>query len=73
MKTYLIDKELINSNMGGQDVTITLSFSDYRKTDSGYVLAYSTTLEAPQATLLTTISKVTVNTAVDPTIFNMPK
>jgi hypothetical protein len=73
MKTYMIDKEIINSSMRGQDVTITISFSDYRKTDSGYVLAYNTTLEAPQATLMTTIDKVTVNAPVDPKIFNMPK
>jgi hypothetical protein len=73
MKTYLIDKEVINSSMGGQDFEINITFSDYRKTDSGYILAFNSTLVVPQATLMTTVSKVTVNTPIDPTIFNMPK
>jgi hypothetical protein len=73
MKTYLIDKEVINSSMGGQDFEINITFSDYRKTDSGYILAFNSTLVVPQATLMTTVSKVTVNTQIDPTIFNMPK
>ena len=73
MKTYLIDKEVINSSMGGQDIEIDITFSDYRKTDTGYLLAFNTTLVVPQATLNTTVTKVTVNTQIDPTIFNMPK
>jgi len=72
-KTYLIDKEVINSSMGGQDIEINISFSDYRKTDTGYVLAYATTLEVPQATLMTTVTKVAVNTPIDPKIFDQPK
>ena len=72
-KTYLIDKEVINSNIGAQSGTSTITFSDYRKLDGGYVMAYTQSLELPQVSLVITNQKITVNQTIDPTIFNMPK
>ncbi len=72
-KTYLIDKEVINSNVGAQAGTTTITFSDYRTVDGGYVVAYTQSLELPQVSLVITTQKVTVNQTIDPTIFNMPK
>jgi hypothetical protein len=69
MKTYLIDKLVTESAQGATTIT----FSDYRKTDAGFVFAYGQSLELPQITLSITHKKVTVNAPVDPTIFNMPK
>ena len=68
-KTYLIDK-LISSTSQGES---TITFSDYRKTDGGLVFPYAQSLELPQITLTMTHKKVTVNSTIDPTIFNMPK
>jgi hypothetical protein len=72
-KTYLIDKEVINSNIGAQSGTSTITFSDYRKVDGGYVMAYTQSLELPNVSLVISNQKITVNQTVDPTIFNMPK
>lgn len=73
MKTYLIDKQVIKATADGQEVETTVSYSDYRKTDFGYVSPYSQTLELPQITLTITFKKVTVNGTIDPAIFAMPK
>jgi hypothetical protein len=73
MKTYLLDKQVSKISAGGQDVETTVSYSDYKKTDSGYVIANTSTLELPQITLTINIKKVTVNGTIDPAIFAMPK
>jgi hypothetical protein len=74
-KTYLIDKEVINSNIGAQAGTTTITFSDYRKVDGGggYVMPYTQSLDLPNVSLVITNQKITVNQTIDPTIFNMPK
>jgi hypothetical protein len=73
MKTYLLDKQVSKISAGGQEVETTVTYSDYRKTDAGYVLAYTSTLELPQITLTINLKKVTVNGTIDPAIFAMPK
>ena len=72
-KTYYIDKSVTSANMMGQDVEITVSFSDYRKIDGGYVLAFSQSIVNPQYTVNITHKKVEVNKPIDPAIFDMPK
>ena len=72
-KTYLIDKAVNKLSMGGQDIETTAVFSDYKKTDAGYVVAYSQQVILPQVTLNITNKKVEVNKDVDPAIFEMPK
>ncbi|HEV2355250.1 MAG TPA: hypothetical protein VGR89_13465 [Puia sp.] len=73
-KTYLIDKVTTHMSMGGQDADVNISFSDYRKLpDAGLMYPYSETLDLPQASLVITIKKVTVNPTVDPSVFDMPK
>ena len=73
MKTYLVDKQINKTSANGQDVETTISFSDYRKTDFGYTIAYAQTLDLPQLSLNITHQKITVNPPIDPTIFDMPK
>jgi hypothetical protein len=68
-KTYLIDK-LISSTAQGET---TITFSDYRKTDAGFVFPYAQSLDMVQISLSITHKKVTVNPTIDPTIFAMPK
>src|ERR1700744_2234738 len=65
-KTYLIDK-LVSSSPQGET---TVSFSDYRKTDFGYTVAYAQALDLPQLSLNITNKKVTVNAPIDPAIFD---
>jgi hypothetical protein len=73
MKTYLVDKQISKTTVNGQEYETTVSFSDYRKTDFGYTIAYAQTLDLPQVSLNITHQKITVNPTIDPTIFDMPK
>ncbi len=73
VKTNLIDKQISKANINGQQMEITVSFSDYRKTDAGFTLPYAQQLDLPQASVNITHKKVTVNGTVDPAIFQMPK
>ncbi len=72
-KTYLVDKEVTTISAMGQEIEVTLSFSDYRKIDGGVLFAYAETIEYPQATVNVTYKTVTVNSTIDPTVFDMPK
>jgi hypothetical protein len=72
--TYYITKHVLKGNMMGQEVEITRSFSNYTKTDFGYVLPYSVEISyGGQFSLTSTVKKVLVNKEVDPKIFDMPK
>jgi hypothetical protein len=60
--------------MQGQDVDVTLTFSDYRKTDSGYVIPYATNIDlGGQFSMDMTVKKVEVNKTIDPAVFVIPK
>lgn len=72
-KTYLINKAVSKVSMAGQEVETTAAFSDYKKTDNGYTLAYSQQVILPQVTLNITNKKVEMNKDIDPAIFEMPK
>lgn len=72
--TYLIDKLTRNANVMGQDVEVSMTFSDYKKDDSGITAA--STIETAYGTMFSMTmktKKVTYNTPVDPAIFEMPK
>ncbi|HXB09286.1 MAG TPA: hypothetical protein VNW04_19310, partial [Puia sp.] len=72
-KTYYIDKSIATISMQGTDFETTLTFSDYRKLDNGFVFGFSQTVVNPQATVNVVHKKVEVNKAIDPAIFDMPK
>lgn len=72
-KTYYLDKTVSNVSMGGQDMEITVNFSDYRKLEGGFAFPYSQTVIRPMATVSFTHKKVEVNKPLDPAIFEMPK
>ena len=68
--TYYVLKTVMD--MGGQQTSI--SFSDYKKTDFGYIMPYSLETTLPQGfTITSTVTKVAFNQPVDPKIFDMPK
>jgi hypothetical protein len=72
-KTYLVDKQVENISMQGQDVEFTISFSDYRKADNGFLIPWAMEQSSSMYSLTITKKKVDVNKAIDPTIFDMPK
>jgi hypothetical protein len=73
-KTYLIKTAIRKGQMQGQDVDITVSYSDYRKTDTGYLMPYQMDMDfGGQFQLGVTIKKIDLNKTIDPAIFEIPK
>jgi hypothetical protein len=72
--TYHLIRTVQKGQMQGQDVEVTNTFSDYRKTDIGYVIAYSRAVDfGGNFSAATTYRKVEINKAIDPAIFDMPR
>ena len=72
--TYLVAKALKEGDMMGQKVEITISFSDYQKTDFGFVMAHKIeTNMGENFSFSTTVNKVEINKEIDPKIFDMPQ
>jgi hypothetical protein len=72
--TYLVQSTSTRGKMQDQDVDITTSFSDYRKTDTGYMLPYALVIDlGGQLQLHIAVKKIEINKAVDPAVFDMPK
>jgi len=72
--TYYITKAAKQGDMMGQPVEITISFSDYKKTDIGYVMPYKLDTDfGGQFSFSATVKKVEFNKEIDPKIFEMPK
>jgi hypothetical protein len=73
-KTFLVNSETTTAQMQGQPVTLTTSYSDYRKTDGGFVVPYSMGMDfGGQFQLSLTVNKIELNKTVDPAVFAMPK
>ncbi len=71
--TYLIDKMENKVNVHGQDIETSTVFKDYKKTDVGFVMAYTQEITNPYNTITLTHTKVEFNKPIDPAIFDMPK
>jgi len=73
-KTYLVKSATRKGQMQGQDVDITVNYSDYRKTDIGYLMPYQMDMDfGGQFQLGITVKKIELNQTIDPAIFEMPK
>ena len=72
--TYYIIKTVKKMNAGGQETEITLAFSDYKKTDFGVTLPFSTEIDfGGQFSMVSKLNKVEFNKPVDVSIFEMKK
>lgn len=72
--TYLIKSMSMKGDMQGQQVDITTTPSDYRKTDVGLMVPYALDMDiGGQFEFTIAVKKVEVNPTVDPAIFEMPK
>jgi hypothetical protein len=72
--TWLVKSAITKGKIQDQDVEITSTFSDYRKTDLGYLLPYSIDLDfGGQFQLSISVKKVELNKTIDPAFFEMPK
>jgi len=72
--TYFLTKIVKEGEMMGQKVEITVSFSDYQKTDFGYVIAHKIDTDmGGNFSFSATVNKVEINKEIDPKIFDMPQ
>jgi hypothetical protein len=72
--TYYLIQSVNSTEFGGQTIEMKVSYSDQKKTDYGWVIPYTSTLDfGGQFSLTTKVTKVDVNTTVDPAIFEMKK
>jgi hypothetical protein len=72
--TYFLTKIVKEGDMMGQKVEITISFSDYQKTDFGYVIAHKMDTDmGGNFSFSATVNKVEINKEIDPKIFDMPQ
>ena len=70
--TYYVVKRETTQSANGQDVTVTQTFSNFKKTDIGYVIPFTTvTQQGFEITI--NVNKVEFNKEIDPKIFEMPK
>ncbi len=72
--TYYVIKAISTASGGGQEGETIVTFSDYKKTDFGYVFPMGQQITLPQGISLNiTHKKVEVNKEIDPKVFEMPK
>lgn len=71
--SYLLTKSIIKSEVMGQSVDVTTTFSDYKKTDFGILLPYAKNIDMGMFQLAQKTDKVEVNKEIDPKIFEIPK
>ena len=72
--TYYITKSVSTGTMMGQQMEIIRTFSNYQKTDFGYVMPYTIDISyGGQFSIISNVKKVEINKDLDPKIFDMPK
>lgn len=71
--TYYIIESVKSAEMMGQQVDVTTTFSDFRKTDYGWVVPQAMDINmGGQFSLSAKVKNVEVNKEVDPKVFDMP-
>ena len=71
--TWYIIQMVKQAEAMGQQVTVTITLSDYQKTDFGILFPSKTHMDMGQFALDVTTNKVEVNKEIDPAIFEMAK
>ena len=71
--THYVVRTLKKADVMGQEVTVTSDYSDYKKTEEGVVIPYTTNIDMGQFALTVKVNKVDFNTEIDPSLFEMPK
>jgi hypothetical protein len=72
--SYEIVKEIREYNFSGNNKKRVFEFSNFKKTDEGFIMPFNTTVTNGQGiTYNVAVSKVDINKEIDPKIFIMPK
>lgn len=70
---YYMIQATRTAEMMGQQMDMTMTFSDHKKTDYGWVIPHTTNVNmGGQFDITSKVNKVEINTAVDEKIFDMP-
>lgn len=70
--TYLLNKVVTVGSAQGQAVQATTTYSNYQKTDFGFVTPFKADIDLGQVQLAYVAKSVTVNKDIDPKVFEMP-
>ena len=72
--TYYLTKITRSSNFMGQTMELSITFSNFKKSDMGIVFPYTTEISyGGQFTITNNVNKIELNKTIDPSIFVMPK
>ena len=72
--TFLVRSATRSGKMQDQDVDITTTYADYKKTDTGYMVPTTIGVDfGGQFQITIAVKKVEVNKAIDPAVFEIPK
>ncbi|HLX93345.1 MAG TPA: hypothetical protein VKR32_16790, partial [Puia sp.] len=71
--TYYILKLDTKATISGKDISNSSSYSNYKKTDFGYVLANTISTTNMGYDITINYNKIEINKEIDPKIFAMPK
>lgn len=69
---FYIVRQDESRNVNGQEMQVTTTFSNFKKTDVGLVIPFTTNINVG-VEIVSNITKVEFNKEVDPKIFEMPK
>lgn len=70
--TYYLIQEITSSQMMGQQVQMTRTFSDFKKTDYGWVVPQTMNIDMGQFAMSGKLKSIEVNKTIDPKVFDMP-
>ena len=70
--TYLLNKIAIIAAIQGQSANVTETYTNYQKTDFGYLAPFKVDVDLGQVQLSYVAKAVTVNKDIDPKVFDMP-
>jgi len=72
--TYYTIQAVRTAEMMGQQMDITISFADFKKTDYGWVVPQTTDINmGGQFAITSKLKNIEINTPVDPAVFEMKK
>lgn len=72
--SYFLTKITRQASMMGQNLELTVSFSNYKKTDLGIIIPFTTEINyGGQFVITNNITKIEFNKTIDPAVFEIPK
>ena len=71
--SYFLTKSIIKSEVMGQTIDVTTTYSDYKKTDFGILYPYAKNIDMGMFQLSQKTNKLEINKEIDMKIFDMPK